>query len=77
VEELNLAALAAKVAGAVVIVIVAARLAERAGPFLGAMIATLPVSTGPIYVFLAMDHGAAFIAQAAVTSVASTAAPLQ
>jgi hypothetical protein len=74
VEELNLAALAAKVAGAVMIVIVAARLAERAGPFVGAMIATLPVSTGPIYVFLAMDHGAAFVAQAAVTSVAGTAA---
>lgn len=73
-EELNLAALAAKVAGAVVIVIAAARLAERAGPFLGAMIATLPVSTGPIYVFLAMDHGAAFIARAAVTSVAGTTA---
>jgi hypothetical protein len=74
VEELNLWVLAAKVAGAAIIVIAAARAAERAGPFLGAMIATLPVSTGPIYVFLAMDHGAAFIAQAAVMSVASTAA---
>jgi hypothetical protein len=74
VEDLNLWALAAKVAGAVVIVIAAARLAERSGPFIGAMIATLPVSTGPIYVFLAIDHGAAFIAQAAVASVASTAA---
>jgi hypothetical protein len=74
VEELNLWALAAKVAGAVVIVVTAARAAERAGPFIGAMIATLPVSTGPIYVFLAIDHGAAFIAQAAVMSVASTAA---
>ena len=75
-EELNLWALAAKVAGAVTIVIAAARAAERSGPFIGAMIATLPVSTGPIYVFLAMDHGAAFIAQAAVMSVASTAAIL-
>jgi len=74
VQELSLAALAAKVVGAAVIVIVAARAAERAGPFLGAMIATLPVSTGPIYVFLAIDHGAGFIAQAAVMSVASTAA---
>ena len=72
--ELNLWALAAKVACAVVIVIAAARAAERAGPFLGAMVATLPVSTGPIYVFLAIDHGAAFIAQAAIMSVASTAA---
>ena len=73
-QELNLLALAAKVVVAVVIVISAARAAERAGPFLGAMVATLPVSTGPIYVFLAIDHGAAFIAQAAVMSVASTAA---
>jgi hypothetical protein len=74
VEELNLWALAAKVVGAVTIVVAAARAAERAGPFLGAMIATLPVSTGPIYVFLALDYDAAFIAQAAMTSVASTAA---
>jgi hypothetical protein len=74
VEELNLWALAAKVAGAALVVVLAARWAERAGPFFGAMIATLPVSTGPIYAFLAIDHGAAFIAQAAVMSVASTAA---
>jgi hypothetical protein len=74
VEELNLWALATKVVGAVTIVVAAARAAERAGPFLGAMIATLPVSTGPIYVFLALDYDAAFIAQAAMTSVASTAA---
>ena len=72
--ELNSWTLAAKVAGAIIIVIAAARAAERAGPFLGAMVATLPVSTGPIYVFLAIDHGAAFIAEAAVSSVASTAA---
>jgi hypothetical protein len=74
VEELNLWALAAKVAGAVLIVITAARAAERAGPFFGAMIATLPVSTGPIYVFLAMDHGNDFIARSAVMSVAGTTA---
>jgi hypothetical protein len=74
VEELNLWALAAKVVGAVTIVVAAARAAERAGPFIGAMIATLPLSTGPIYAFLAIDHGPEFIAQAAVMSVASTAA---
>ena len=73
-QELNLWQLAAKVVAAMVIVISAARAAERAGPFFGAMVATLPVSTGPIYVFLAIDHGAAFIAQAAIMSVASTAA---
>lgn len=66
--------LAAKIAAAVVVVLAAARAAERAGPFLGAMIATIPVSTGPIYVFLAIDHGAAFISESARMSVAATAA---
>lgn len=64
--------LAAKVATAVAIVIAASRATERAGPFVGALIATLPVSTGPVYVFLAMDHGAAFISEAARMSVAAT-----
>ncbi len=67
-------ALAATVAAAAIIVVGASRATERAGPFLGAMLATLPVSAGPVYVFLAMDHGAAFISEAARTSVASTAA---
>ena len=51
--------LAAKVAAAVLIVVTASRATERAGPRLGSMIATLPVSAGPVYVFLALDHGAA------------------
>ena len=72
-EELNLWVLAAKVAVAMTIVVTAARVAERAGPFLGAMIATLPVSTGPIYVFLAIDNDSAFVAESAITSVASVA----
>ena len=72
-EELNLWVLAAKVAAAMTIVVTAARVAERAGPFLGAMIATLPVSTGPIYVFLALEYNSAFIAESAISSVASVA----
>jgi hypothetical protein len=59
---------------AVIIVVSASRATERLGPFLGAMIATLPVSTGPVYVFLAMDHDAAFISDAARMSVAGTTA---
>ena len=66
--------LAAKIAAAVIIVVAASRATERAGPFLGAIIATIPVSTGPIYVFLAIDHGAAFVSEAARMSVAGTAA---
>lgn len=66
--------LVAKVAAAAIIVVTASRATERAGPFIGGMIATLPVSAGPVYVFLAMDHGAVFISEAARTSVAATAA---
>jgi hypothetical protein len=36
-------------------------LVERVGPFLGAMISTLPISAGPARVFVAMDHDAAFL----------------
>lgn len=64
--------LAAKIAIAVIVVVVASRATERAGPLLGAMIATLPVSTGPVYVFLAMDHGAAFVSESALMSLAGT-----
>ncbi len=48
--------------------------AERMGPLIGAMVATLPVSTGPTYVFLALDHDRAFIATSALMSAATTEA---
>ena len=44
--------------------------AERAGPLVGALVATLPLGAGPVYVFLALDHDAHFIAQSAVNSLA-------
>jgi hypothetical protein len=47
--------------------------AERLGPTVGALAATLPVSAGPVYVFLALDHDAAFILASAVTSLALNA----
>ena len=72
--EITAAALAAKAAAAAIIVVAASRATERAGPALGAMIATLPVSAGPVFVFLAIDHGALFVSEAARTSVASSAA---
>jgi hypothetical protein len=43
--------------------------AERAGPLVGGLVATLPISAGPVYAFLALDHGAAFIAQATLGSL--------
>jgi len=39
---------------------VATIIAERLGAAVGALVATLPVSAGPVYVFLALDHDAAF-----------------
>jgi uncharacterized membrane protein YGL010W len=44
--------------------------AERAGPLVGGLVATLPIGPGPVYVFLALDHDAHFIAQSAVGSLA-------
>ena len=48
--------------------------AERAGPLVGGLVATLPIGAGPVYVFLALDHDAHFIAQSAVASLAINAA---
>jgi hypothetical protein len=55
------------------IVVLTGYVVERLGPFAGALIATLPVSAGPAYVFLAMDHDAAFIARSALTSLTAAA----
>lgn len=45
--------------------------AERAGPLVGGLVATLPISAGPVYIFLAMDHGAHFIGESALGSLVS------
>src|ERR1041384_3125248 len=55
-------------------VVIASMITERVGPAIGALIATLPISGGPSYVFLALDHGDAFIAQSALASVPMNAA---
>ena len=55
-------------------VLTATVVAERVGPLVGAMVATLPIGAGPVYVFLALDHDAHFIAQSAVGSLAINAA---
>lgn len=65
--------LAAKMASTAALVVVASLIVERSGPFFGAMVATLPISAGPSYVFLAADHGAAFIEKAALASIAINA----
>lgn len=47
--------------------------AERAGPLIGGLVATLPISAGPIYIFLAIDHGAHFIGESALGSLVGNA----
>jgi len=67
-------ALALKMAITAALVVFASVAAERFGSLLGAMVATLPISAGPAYVFVALDHDAAFIAASAVGSLISNAA---
>lgn len=68
------AALAIKMAVTALFVSAATIAAEKLGPTVGALVATLPVSAGPVYVFLALDHDAAFISASALASLALNAA---
>src|SRR5215203_4731784 len=63
------AGLLAKMLATATIVVAVSALVERVGPFLGAMIATLPISAGPALVFVAMDHGPAFLEASARTGL--------
>ncbi len=63
-----------RMAVAAAFVVSASIITERAGPAIGALVATLPISAGPAYVFLALDHDAAFIAQGALASLPINAA---
>lgn len=58
------------------IVVGAASIAERSRPAVAALVATLPVSIGPTYVLLALDHDAAFLTAAALKSAASVGATM-
>ena len=73
-ELVFLLTLILRMAIAAAFVVTASIITERSGPAIGALFATLPISTGPAYVFLAMDHDAAFVAQAAQTSLPANAA---
>src|SRR5262250_3123332 len=65
-----------RMAIAAAFVVTASVITERSGPVIGALIATLPISAGPSYVFLALDHDAAFIAEGALASLPINAATL-
>src|SRR5437667_10161864 len=57
-------------------VVSASVITERSGPVIGALVATLPISAGPSYIFLALDHDAAFIAEGALASLPINAATI-
>ena len=61
--------LALRMAVTAAFVVTASVITERSGPVIGALIATLPISAGPSYLFLALDHDAGFIAEGALASL--------
>ena len=69
-------ALTLRMAVSAAFVVTASIITERSGAVIGALIATLPISAGPTYVFLALDHDAAFIAEGALSSLAINAATM-
>ena len=62
-ELIFILTLALRMAITAAFVVSASVITERSGPVIGALVATLPISAGPSYVFLALDHDAAFIAE--------------
>jgi hypothetical protein len=66
--------LALKMALTAIVVVVTSVAVERAGPFVGALIAALPTAAGAAYFILAIEHPPSFIAASAVGSVAVSAA---
>ena len=66
--------LALKMVLTATVVVVTSLVVERAGPFIGAMIAALPTAAGAAYVILAIEHPPEFIATSAVGSTATGAA---
>jgi hypothetical protein len=60
----------------VAFVVSASVITERSGPVIGALVATLPISAGPSYVFLALDHDAGFVAEGALASTPVNAATI-
>lgn len=73
-DPVFLLSLILKAATTAIIVVTASLVAERSRPFVAALVLALPVSTGPAYVLLALDHDAAFIADAALSSLAGNVA---
>ncbi len=75
-ELIFLLTLALRMVVTAAFVVSASMITERAGPVIGALVATLPISAGPSYVFLALDHDAAFVAEGALASLPINAATI-
>jgi uncharacterized membrane protein (GlpM family) len=60
-----------KIAMTATIVVAASVVVERSGPFIGALIASLPTAGGAAMIILAAEHPPAFIAQSAVGGIVS------
>ena len=65
--------LVAKMVTSAAVVVTASLIVERAGPVLGALVATLPISAGPAYAFLALEHSPEFLARSTLASLAVNA----
>ena len=63
-----------KLAVTPILIAVASLIGRRWGPSVGGWIVALPFTSGPILLFLAIDHGPAFAATAAVGALAGLAA---
>jgi hypothetical protein len=72
-DLLFLLALFLKMAVTAAFVVGASIIAEKSGPAIGAMIATLPIAAAPAYIILSFDHDSAFIANGAIGSLAANA----
>src|SRR5689334_17526865 len=75
-ETIFLLTLVLRMAITAAFVVTASVITEKSGPVIGALVATLPISAGPSYVFLALDHDAAFIAEGALASLPINAATI-
>lgn len=56
------------------VVVLASVLAEVLGPVWGALVISLPVTAGPVYVFMVLEHDAGFVSAAALNGFAANAA---
>jgi hypothetical protein len=66
--------LALKIAMTVAIVVAASVIVERSGPFIGALIASLPTAGGAAMIILALEHTPSFIANSAIGNLIANAA---